>query len=86
MATSDILFLMVLNGSRELEQKKVLELVRTLKAQNVPVIIISHQMHDVFAVTDRVLVMRRGQKAGERVVKDTTPEEVVGLIVGSVEK
>ncbi len=68
------------------EQKKVLELVRTLKAQNVPVIIISHQMHDVFAVTDRVLVMRRGQKAGERVVKDTTPEEVVGLIVGSVEK
>ncbi len=67
------------------EQRKVLDLVRTLKAQNVPIIIISHQMHDVFSVTDRVVVMRRGRKAGERIVKQTTPDEVVGLIVGSVE-
>jgi ABC-type sugar transport system ATPase subunit len=68
------------------EQKKVLALVQTLKSQNIPVIIISHQMHDVFAVVDRVVVMRRGKKAGERLIKDTTPDEVVGLIVGSVEK
>lgn len=68
------------------EQKKVLDLVRTLKSQNIPVLIISHQMHDIFSVTDRVVVMRRGQKAGERLVKDTNPDEVVGLIVGSVEK
>jgi simple sugar transport system ATP-binding protein len=67
------------------EQKKVLDLVRTLKSQNIPVLIISHQMHDIFSVTDRVVVMRRGQKAGERLVKDTNPDEVVGLIVGSVE-
>ncbi|GAK51978.1 ABC transporter related protein [Candidatus Moduliflexus flocculans] len=67
------------------EQRKVLDLVRTLKAQNVPIIIISHQMHDVFSVTDRVVVMRRGRKAGERIVKDTSPDEVVGMIVGSVE-
>ena len=67
------------------EQKKVLDLVTTLKSQGVPILIISHQMHDVFSVTDRVVVMRRGQKAGERRIKDTTPDEVVGLIVGSVE-
>lgn len=67
------------------EQKKVLDLVRTLKAQNIPVIIISHQMHDVFSVADRLVIMRRGKKAGERLVKDTNPDEVVGLIVGSVE-
>ncbi len=67
------------------EQQKVLDLVRTLKTQNVPVIIISHQMHDVFSVADRVVVMRRGKKAGERIVKETNPDEVVGLIVGSVE-
>ena len=67
------------------EQKKVLALVQTLKSQNVPVIIISHQMHDVFSVADRLVVMRRGKKAGERIVKDTSPDEVVGLIVGSVE-
>ncbi|MBD3307140.1 ATP-binding cassette domain-containing protein [candidate division KSB3 bacterium] len=68
------------------EQKKVLDLVRTLKAQNVPVIIISHQMHDVFSVADRLIVMRRGRKAGERLVEKTNPDEIVGLIVGSVEK
>jgi len=67
------------------EQKKVLDLVRTLKSHNVPVIIISHQMHDVFSVADRLVVMRRGKKAGERLVKDTNPDEVVGLIVGSIE-
>ena len=67
------------------EQKKVLDLVQTLKSQNVPIIIISHQMHDVFSVADRVIVMRRGKKAGERLVKETNPDEVVGLIVGSVE-
>jgi simple sugar transport system ATP-binding protein len=42
-------------------------------------------MHDIFSVADRVVVMRRGQKAGERMVKETNPDEVVGLIVGSVE-
>ena len=67
------------------EQKKVLDLVRTLKSQNIPVIIISHQMLDVFSVADRLVIMRRGKKAGERLVKDTDTEEVVGLIVGSIE-
>ncbi|PIE35532.1 ABC transporter ATP-binding protein [candidate division KSB3 bacterium] len=67
------------------EQKKVLDLVTTLKSQGIPILIISHQMHDIFSVTDRVVVMRRGKKAGERLIKETNPDEVVGLIVGSVE-
>ena len=65
------------------EQKKVLDLVRTLKDQGIGIIIISHQMYDVFEVADRLAVMRRGVKVGERIVKETTPDEVVGLIVGS---
>jgi len=67
------------------EQKKVLDLVLTLKSQNVPVIIISHQIHDVLSVADRVVILRRGRKAGERLVKEATLDEVVGLIVGTVE-
>jgi ABC-type sugar transport system ATPase subunit len=67
------------------EQKKVLDLVRTLRSQNVPVIIISHQIHDVLSVADRLVILRRGKKAGERLVKDTNPDEIVGLIVGSIE-
>jgi simple sugar transport system ATP-binding protein len=65
------------------EQKKVLNLVRTLKDQGLGIILISHQMYDVFEVADRLVVMRRGVKVGERLVKQTTPDEVVGLIVGS---
>lgn len=65
------------------EQKKVLNLVNSLKNQGIGIIIISHQMYDVFEVADRIIVMRRGIKAGELVVKDSTPDEVVSLIVGA---
>lgn len=65
------------------EQRKVYELVRTLREQNVPVIIISHNLQDVFAVSDRIVVMRRGRKVGEVVTAETTTDEVVGLIVGA---
>jgi simple sugar transport system ATP-binding protein len=65
------------------EQRKVLDLVRTLKDQGIGIILISHQMYDIFEVADRLAVMRRGVKVGERIVKDTTPDEVVSLMVGS---
>jgi ABC-type sugar transport system ATPase subunit len=65
------------------EQRKVLRLVRTLAEQGVPVIIISHNMQDVFAVSDRIIVMRRGRKVGELIAKNTTPDEVVSLMVGA---
>jgi ABC-type sugar transport system ATPase subunit len=65
------------------EQLKVLELIRTLRKQGVPVILISHNMQDVFAVADRAIVMRRGSKAGEVRISDTTENEVVGLMVGA---
>ena len=65
------------------EQRKVLMLVRTLCEQGVPVIIISHNMQDVFAVADRIIIMRRGKKVGERIAAQTTPDEIVSLMVGA---
>src|SRR6266567_6948037 len=65
------------------EQLKVLELVRTLRNRGVPVILISHNMQDVFAVADRVIVMRRGSKAGEVRISDTNENDVVGMMVGA---
>jgi ribose transport system ATP-binding protein len=65
------------------EQLKVLELIRTLRNQGVPVILISHNMQDVFAVADRAIVMRRGSKAGERKISETNENEVVSLMVGA---
>lgn len=66
------------------EQKKVLDLVKTLSSQGVPIIIISHQLHDVFSVADRLIIMRRGKKIAERITARTTVDEVVGLIVGTL--
>ncbi len=65
------------------EQRKVLRLVKTLCDQGVPVIIISHNMQDVFAVATRIIVMRRGKKVGERKTSETTPDEIVSLMVGA---
>lgn len=65
------------------EQLKVLQLIRTLRERGVPVIIISHNLQDVFAVADRVVVMRRGKKVGERAIGETDNNEIVGLMVGS---
>ena len=66
------------------EQKKVLTLVKTLSSHGVSIIIISHQLHDVFSVATRLVIMRRAKKVAERITKKTSADEVVGLIVGSV--
>jgi ABC-type sugar transport system ATPase subunit len=65
------------------EQDKVLKLVNRLKGQGIGVIIITHQLHDVFSVSDRLVVMRRGLKVGERITKQTNPDEIVSLIIGA---
>jgi len=67
------------------EQRKVLRLVKTLCDKGVPVIIISHNMQDVFAVATRIIVLRRGKKVGERMTNQTSPDEIVSLMVGADE-
>ena len=63
---------------------EVLELIRRLKHQNIAVILISHRMPDVFAVCDRVVVMRRGTKVADKAIAQSSPEEVTGLITGAI--
>lgn len=63
---------------------EVLDLIRRLKAQGVTVMLISHRMPDVFAVCDRIIVMRRGTKVADKAVADTSPEEITGLITGAI--
>ena len=64
---------------------EVLDLIRRLKAAGLAVILISHRMPDVFAVCDRVVVLRRGTKVADKPVSETSPEEVTGLITGAIE-
>jgi ABC-type sugar transport system ATPase subunit len=65
------------------EQRKVVELIQRLKAQGVAIIFISHNLHDIFAVSDRIMVLLRGTKAGERNAKETNGDELVKMMVGS---
>lgn len=64
---------------------EVLNLIRQLKRQGMAVVLISHRMPDVFAVADRVAVLRRGRKVAEKPITSTSPEEVTGLITGAIE-
>jgi simple sugar transport system ATP-binding protein len=64
---------------------EVLDLIRRLRAHGIAVVLISHRMPDVFAVADRVLVLRRGVKVAEKPVSRTSPEEITGLITGAID-
>jgi simple sugar transport system ATP-binding protein len=63
---------------------EVLDLIRRLRDAGMGLILISHRMPDVFAVSDRIAVLRRGTKVADKRVQDTSPEEVTGLITGAI--
>ena len=65
------------------ETRKVLQLIRRLAEGGRAVILISHNMHDVFEVADRIVVFRRGRKIAKRWRSETDPEEVVSFITGA---
>jgi D-xylose transport system ATP-binding protein len=62
---------------------QVLELILRLKERGHAVVIISHNLADVFAVCDRIAVLRLGRYHGDFRVTDTSPEEIVGAITGA---
>ena len=68
------------------EVSKVLDLIKGLKEHNVAVILISHRMQDIFAVCDRIAVMRRGRKVGDLPLAKTSMDEIVALITGAQEQ
>jgi ABC-type sugar transport system ATPase subunit len=67
------------------EQHKVLELIRKLRDQGVPVILITHTLPDVFAVSDRLIVMHRGRKVTEKRTTETDTQELVQYMVGALD-
>jgi D-xylose transport system ATP-binding protein len=68
-------------GVRQTAQ--VLALIKRLREQGHGVVVISHNLADVFEVADRIFVLRLGRKAGVYEAKQTTHEEIVGAITGA---
>ena len=65
---------------------QVLDLIRRLRDQGAAVILVSHRMPDVFAVCDRVVVLRRGESVCDVRIETTSPEQVTGLITGAIQR
>jgi D-xylose transport system ATP-binding protein len=62
---------------------QVLELIKRLREQGLGVVVISHNLADVFEVVDRIFVLRLGRRAGVYEIGETTREEIVGVITGA---
>lgn len=65
------------------QTRQVLNLIRRLREQGLAVVLISHNMQDVFDVADRAVVLRLGTRAGSFDIRNTTPERVVAAITGA---
>ena len=65
---------------------EVLSLMRRLRDQGIAIVFISHRMPDIFEVSDRIVVMRRGAKVADKPIAASSPEEVTGLITGALER
>jgi fructose transport system ATP-binding protein len=65
------------------ETAQVENIIRTLKAEGEPLILISHNMRQVFDLVDRIVVFRRGRIAANLIKSQTSGEEVVAYITGA---
>jgi D-xylose transport system ATP-binding protein len=64
---------------------QVLNLIDRLRERNLAVVLISHNMADVFAVADRIVVLRLGRNSGEFRTASTTREDVIAAITGAAD-
>lgn len=65
------------------QTRQVLNLIHRLREQGLGVIVISHNLADVFEVTDRVVVLRLGRRVATFDIKSATQEQIVGAITGA---
>lgn len=73
------------NNLGVVEQRKVLDLINKLREEGVPVILISHTLPDVFAVTNRIVVMHRGRRVAEKRTGETDSREIVQYMMGALD-
>lgn len=62
------------------ETYKILDLIRKLKERNASVLFISHNLHHVFLISDRIVILAHGRKIGEKETRKTCEEEIAELI------
>lgn len=66
------------------ETARVEGIIKGLKQRQIPLIIISHNLRQVFDLVDRIWVFRQGRIIASLETKKTHPEQIVGLITGAI--
>lgn len=66
----------------EHEAERLFELIRSQKKQNVGIILISHRLNDIFALSDRITVLRDGVCAGTQETAEATEDGLIAMMVG----
>jgi ABC-type sugar transport system ATPase subunit len=68
------------------EERKIIDLIKNLRDKHdMSVIVISHNINHVFELVDRIIVLRNGEKVGERLKNETNIKEIVSMITGVAE-
>jgi D-xylose transport system ATP-binding protein len=65
------------------QTRMVLDLIKKLSQQGLAVVVISHNLVDVFDVADRIIVLRLGRRVGTFVTKSTRSDQIVAAITGA---
>lgn len=63
------------------ESAMVGELIKQLKSEGIGIFLVSHDLHDVFDLSDRISVMKNGKMVGTRPTSDLTQEQALGMII-----
>jgi ribose transport system ATP-binding protein len=66
----------------EHEIETLFQIMSELKAQGIAIVYVSHRMEEMFEICDKVSVLRDGHFVGERMVHDTSFDEIVKLMIG----
>lgn len=65
------------------QERIIIDLIKSIRDKyHVSIIIISHNIMHVFELVDRIIVLRNGCKVGERLKKETNPNEIISMITG----
>lgn len=65
------------------QEKKVIGLIKRIRDKyNVSIIVITHNIAHVFELVDRIIVLRNGKIVGDRIKRNTNPNEIVSMITG----
>ena len=64
------------------ETEKLFAVLRNMKADGKTVIIITHKLHEVEAISDKVAILRKGEYIGTLITKETNAQEMTNMMVG----